>query len=262
MGISNLSLDGFQLISPPFIHTNEEAWYWVSERAGYWNLWICQEGSATIVYEGKEYQVRPGMAFLFAPDATILGTALAGPSLMKNFAMHFQLSAQDTKLLRGKVLGQIIRETDTVYSLIRAVIRLSAFNDSFSIKQTRYLMLSLIALIWREHLHPTETNAELVIYRQLERIQAGQDMFSSVQDLAVEAGLSRIHYGRCFKRITNESPNRYLIIKRIERAKILLKNTQWSMDRIARAIGYAELYFFSRQFRREVGQSPSKYRET
>jgi AraC-like DNA-binding protein len=80
-----------------------------------------------------------------------------------------------------------------------------------------------------------------------------------VPALAREAHASRAHFVRSFKRAFGETPHRYLLRRRIERAKELLRNTPLSVTEVSLAVGFRSLGSFSSAFRQLVGESPSAY---
>lgn len=81
-----------------------------------------------------------------------------------------------------------------------------------------------------------------------------------VPALARSAGVSRAHFNRCFKRAFGETPHQYLLSRRMERAKALLRAGDLSVTEVCHAVGFTSLGSFSTQFRRFVGESPSAYR--
>lgn len=53
----------------------------------------------------------------------------------------------------------------------------------------------------------------------------------------------------------------YLTQKRIERARKLLERTEMKHQAIAQAVGYASVYYFSLQFKKQTGETPGQYRK-
>lgn len=51
-----------------------------------------------------------------------------------------------------------------------------------------------------------------------------------------------------------------MILARIQRAKYLLANSSLSVGQIAESLGYADIFPFSRQFKKKTGQSPRGFR--
>lgn len=82
----------------------------------------------------------------------------------------------------------------------------------------------------------------------------------TVDDLAREAGLSRAHFSREFRRAFGDPPHRYLLTRRLERAAMLLRNTDRSVTEICFAVGLDSLGSFTSSFRRIYGVTPTEYR--
>src|SRR5919108_1973162 len=81
-----------------------------------------------------------------------------------------------------------------------------------------------------------------------------------VNDLARAAGLSRAHFSREFRRVFGETPHRYLLTRRLERAAALLRTTDRSVAEICLAVGLCSVGSFTSSFTRTFGLSPTAYR--
>jgi AraC-like DNA-binding protein len=80
-----------------------------------------------------------------------------------------------------------------------------------------------------------------------------------VPGLARAAHASTAHFSRSFKRAFGETPHQYLLKRRIERAKELLRGTELSVTEISLEVGFRSLGSFSTAFRELVGQPPVEY---
>lgn len=99
------------------------------------------------------------------------------------------------------------------------------------------------------------------LYKVLEKIHSSIGNHMDLQDLAVAANMSVSHFSRLFKDEFGESPKHYLIRQRMEKAKELLSESDDSAQDIARALGYDNVYFFYRQFKKYTGVTTTDYRE-
>lgn len=82
----------------------------------------------------------------------------------------------------------------------------------------------------------------------------------SVAQLAARWGYSRSHFCRLFARQLGMSPQEYIIHARTSLARELLDGTDLAVTQIAAQAGYPDLFRFSKQFKRTIGVSPSRYR--
>ena len=80
-----------------------------------------------------------------------------------------------------------------------------------------------------------------------------------VATLAAEAHASTAHFSRSFKRAFGETPHKYLALRRIERAKELLRGTDRSVTEVSLEVGFQSLGSFGSAFRELVGESPGTY---
>ena len=81
----------------------------------------------------------------------------------------------------------------------------------------------------------------------------------SVHRIAAEVGVSDDYLSRQFRQVTGVSTQEYLRRYRFARAMNLLQ-TDCSVGEVARLVGFRTLSYFSREFTKELGISPSKYR--
>ena len=81
-----------------------------------------------------------------------------------------------------------------------------------------------------------------------------------LDELARTANFSRYHFLRAFRRAFHVTPHEYLTRKRIERAKELLAESEFTVTEICFEVGFESLGSFSTLFHKIVGWSPSIYR--
>lgn len=81
-----------------------------------------------------------------------------------------------------------------------------------------------------------------------------------VPALAHSALMSPGHFSRSFRAAYGETPYSYLMTRRIERAKALLRRGDLSVTEVCMAVGCTSLGSFSSRFTELVGESPSAYR--
>ena len=103
--------------------------------------------------------------------------------------------------------------------------------------------------------------------RDLVRLRKAKDRMDrefeqplDVPALARSAAMSTGHFSRSFKVAFGESPYSYLMTRRIERAKALLRRGDMSVTDVCFAVGCTSLGSFSSRFTELVGESPSAYR--
>jgi transcriptional regulator GlxA family with amidase domain len=105
---------------------------------------------------------------------------------------------------------------------------------------------------------------DLELLRRLLRAKDRMDVASHeewpVRRLARVSGVSEAHFARSFKDAFGVPPHRYLLTRRIERARALLRDTDLPITEIAFQTGWNSLGTFGRVFRDITGESPGELR--
>ena len=112
-------------------------------------------------------------------------------------------------------------------------------------------------------IHPNDEKER----RQINRLNS---LFSAVdkqlqfdwdmKSLSEKAHYSAPHLHRLCLQAFGRSPKQHVIHLRMLRAKSLLLSTQWPVSYIANYVGYANVFTFSKRFKKSTGLSPSAFR--
>jgi AraC family transcriptional regulator len=94
----------------------------------------------------------------------------------------------------------------------------------------------------------------------IEFIEAHLSEDISIGAIAAAIGMSKFHFARSFKLATSCSPHNYVIQRRIDRAKSLLRSGDMTIVDVALAVGFASRSQFSVTFRNACGLTPNRYR--
>jgi AraC family transcriptional regulator len=98
------------------------------------------------------------------------------------------------------------------------------------------------------------------LQRVREYIEENLDDRLTLSDIAGVACLSPYHFSRSFKEAVGVGPQRYVIERRIERAKAMLRRTHQPLGLIAQQAGFADQSHLTSLFRRETGVTPGQFR--
>ena len=96
--------------------------------------------------------------------------------------------------------------------------------------------------------------------RAREIIDANLDGEISLARLARECGLSTSHFSRAFRRTMGMAPHRWLLQRRVDAAKTLLRDRQAPLAEVALACGFADQSHFTRIFTKIANVSPAAWR--
>jgi AraC family transcriptional regulator len=107
---------------------------------------------------------------------------------------------------------------------------------------------------------PAKPLAGWKMRRVIEFIEDNLEGDLSLQSMAAEVDISPLYLARAFKAAVGQSPHQYVLARRIERAKELLRNTDLPVVDVALSSGFSSQSHLSHWFIRQIGVSPALYR--
>ena len=109
-------------------------------------------------------------------------------------------------------------------------------------------------------LEPSNGLSRERLQRVRDYVEAHLDDRMTLADLAGVACLSPYHFSRSFKQAVGVGPQRYIMQRRIERAKTLMRRTSQPLASIALEVGFTDQSHLTQVFRRATGVTPGRFR--
>jgi AraC-like DNA-binding protein len=94
----------------------------------------------------------------------------------------------------------------------------------------------------------------------LDHIEDNLESDTPLSDLAALTGLSVSHFAHAFNAAYGVAPHRYILGRRIDKAKVLLVNSDFTISAISSRVGFSSQSRFTQIFSRHTGLTPSAYR--
>ena len=245
------------------IYENPPGWIWKRSPVDHFNLWMALEGQGTIDLDGESYPFAAGSIFLFPPTACPFGMT-SGNLRMINFTAHIKAQGK-----AAGILSRIARQASPVKlrHFIWAAHLCRYLSEAFYLKskESQKIVLSGLELLlesmhFEKSLPPADPVNDLLM-QSVERIRRNPAAAYTVSEMAAATRLSSAQFTRRFKSITGLTPNRFILEERLGWAESYLRETDMNIQEIASRLGYGDVYFFSRQFRRFRGVPPTALRK-
>ncbi len=233
-----------------------------------YDLWFIWAGRGTMMYSGGRVELRPGVCFWMRPGHVYLGEQDINDRLGVTF-IHFELDGLDALPASVPEVTEV-RDFSFFEAASRRAVQL--MDDSTGPADSRrpeaeaLLKSLLISLARNGELAegPALSPARALHYRKMRALAAlireSPGTLPEIATLAREAGYSPAHFSRVFQEVNGSLPREFIIQSRIERGRQLLFESAMTVGEIATALGYTDIFFFSRQFKDRTGMSPSEFR--
>ena len=234
------------------------------------NLILVYDGEAQLTCNDRRFNVSRGDLVYYKPFDFRIGHTFPD-RLMKCYTVDFLytcpiLDGDNWELLDIKLPFSPVEKIHDDFLFSRLLDIFSSFTkvwlsgDSNRIIRGRSLFIEMLSLLlqWKGG-----NNFNYDKVRKVERaIQYMTEHYFSpltLQELADNLGISPSYFGNIFKDVTGKSPITYLIDIRLRKAKDLLLDG-YSVSEVAEKVGFSDLYYFSKCFKKNEGVSPSHYK--
>lgn len=227
-----------------------------------YDLFYVWGGEGTVALNGKPYNVEKGHCFLFKPGDETTATHNPQDPLVLTY-IHFDVT-EPLRLvpLAHRILGNTISFESLLTQYVRLFL-LKSFGAEIEAKLIlKQLMIHLLRKEQEKEKQMEDTsNSLLETIREIANyIQQHPGELHTIGSLAARANLSQRYFSEKFKQIIGQTVKSYIVYSRIKRAEHLLHFTGMTVTEAAYTLGYNDLHFFSRQFKKYTGKNPSKIR--
>lgn len=132
------------------------------------------------------------------------------------------------------------------------------YNSGYSIMLSLYDFLNSLDEFY---MHKKIPNKNVYMTRAVEYIKQNYNKNISVENIANLLGIERSYLSRLFKTYKNKSTQNYIIDYRMRQAKRMFEEEDVNVSQVCVAVGYTNIYCFSRIFKSRVGMPPKEYME-
>ena len=81
----------------------------------------------------------------------------------------------------------------------------------------------------------------------------------NIEELCAQFGISRSSLQSLFRNNLSIAPKEYVSSLKLEKSKLLIKESKFTISEIATMLGFSTIHYFSRRFKQEFGLTPTEY---
>ncbi|MFC3123104.1 helix-turn-helix domain-containing protein [Agaribacter flavus] len=169
---------------------------------------------------------------------------------------HLDVSEKWNDSVKGRPDAEFCEYNQQIYHLLSMIyyepdtsLQIPAFTQL-----DNYIAKSL-------QVHQTRSQESQRIWQLQQALEQRLHYNWTVESMSEIANYSPPHLHRLFQQHFGKSPLQYLIHLRMERAKYLLTQSNWSIEQIGEQVGYSDVFNFSKRFKKSVSIAPGHYRK-
>lgn len=256
--LSNMHLKGYNPVNVGSHESDNDHSYGPAIRK-YYLLHYVISGSVSFQKGDKHYEVGSGQCFIIRPDEITVYSA----SGHWHYVWIGFCAGEVPAFLKTLDIADA-KDLEHIFLEIEANV--DKYNAPSSKKGAREAYLSgkiseIMAMLELAYDKPAESDSELEIKKIKDYIDLRLSSDLKVGNIADTFNISAAHLSRKFKEIVGESPQNYIINARLKEAAGLMLVHGLSPTAASAAVGYSDIYLFSKMFKRRYGISPRKYKK-
>lgn len=259
-------------------------WNWENIHSPFARIYYVKEGYAKTKIGDKVYELKPNNLYLTPPFTLhndecdshfslfyihFYEKVLHKESIFDRYIFPVEVKATDLDYLLTKRLLQInpgrqLRHFDPkLYDNQPSFSRYAAQNNKLPLHitiETQGILYQLTSKFLKQMKHRSSFK-DVRISRIVRYIHENTDKDINISKLADIACISDDHFIRIFKKEMNCTPLKYVNVKKIEKAQLLLITTNMSIRDIAIELSIDNISYFNRMFKQYTSKTPVQYRE-
>lgn len=272
-----------RLVSAFFYRLPENFGY-SGERHRGWEFVYVESGSVSVYADGSEYLLKKGEMVCHKPfefhtvkpcakDASVIIFCFETPSAQMDYfnnkILHINqrqkqylidIADMGAKVFLPKHPLEIVKDGQMDISP-----ESNELNHQYIKNTIQLLIISLLGSDTTEKKNRISAYEHYCIRQNLtsdiiEYLRLNMDKKLTLADISVRFSYSLSSIKRIFKEETGNSIIDYLNSLRLERARMLIERDGLTIGQAAAAVGYENIYYFSKSFKNKFGKSPSKFK--
>lgn len=229
-----------------------------SRRRDYYILYMT-EGDMFMEIDNKKLCISEGQLIIIKPETLYSYYGINGKKVQYLWIHFSGNEAKSTVLKFNLTLNTVmnIGVRQKLFEYWHHIFYEFLKNDSF-FSESSCCILKQILIMFSRYANCSDKKQQFL--KSLFYIHEHLESDICIRNLSELENLSDTRFRSEFKKSLGMSPKEYIINLRIETACMLLSESDISISEVARLVGYADPYYFSRIFKRKTGISPLCYK--
>lgn len=224
----------------------------------WWAFELVTEGDGIFVCDNIRYELHPGDIFIIRPDNMISFYCL-NRFLRKKYVLieggmkeYICKDLQSVNVIRPENPSRM----EKIYSDIKQIILAQGEFVQEELEVQAYALLVELNRLAMPIQYPSP------LCQALKIIDANPRLDHTLNNLSIKCNVSISTLSKLFQHYLKTSPMKYVIDRRLEHARQLIKLSNMQLKEISERCGYNSESFLSRSFKKKFGISPASYRRS
>lgn len=236
------------------------------ESHGHWELTFIDSGELETSIDGEYFTLKNYELLLYAPRQYHTQHTNTEHSC-SYLTVMFDMDCTHEDELKNRVFQANRDALTTINNFVRASGNDQVFSKDLMIC---FLQEIVVRLIYSDFIDdspvantPMQQKFENELLNEV-LIYINDNIYTAItiEKLCQEFSISRSSLQQLFKNNLNTAPKQYISDLKLQKSKLLIKESKYTISEISNILGFASIHYFSRKFKQQFGITPTDYAKT
>ena len=238
-------------------------YFFPGEAHNYFELTYVDNGAMTTTVDGEDYQLEKLDLMLYSPGQ--FHTQGTGPNTSCSYlTVMFEMDFENPYLLTNRVYHAHKEIYNALTSFIKVSNMENMYDDDLMICYLKEILLYILQYDFKEDEEvsssPMQERFESELLNEIiQYINAHIYEQFTIEEICHQFSISRSSLQTLFKKNLKVAPKQYISNLKLNKGKLLIKESTHTISEISAMLGFTSVHYFSRKFKQEFGITPSDY---
>ncbi len=231
----------------------------------FWEITYVDTGELFSKIDSVEYRIKAHQLLFYAPNQSHTQNTTDSTCSYLTVIFDMEISKEDEKLLKNKVfdINQKVAELLSYFNRLKN-------DDKAYISDLSTSLIQLIVVLILSSVHDKNDGSHVNTMMQAKyqdellgeiALYIQENIYTpiTVKDICYRFALSRSSLQALFRNNLGTTPKKYISDLKFFKSKQLIKESSYSISEIARICGFSSIHYFSRDFKKRYGITPTEY---
>ena len=247
-----------------YYNVRSSNYFFPGEKDQYWEITFVDRGTLHTTIEDHKYQLTSNQMILYAPGQFHRQNTTNEACSYLTIIIDLETNLDNQKKLVNTVF-EIDRDSRAaIETFVKSNDQKSAYDRDLMIIALEKIIINLlkkgekslskVASTPMQQRFENELLNEILLY-------INENIYTAfnIEELCAQFGISRSSLQSLFRNNLSIAPKEYVSSLKLEKSKLLIKESKFTISEIATMLGFSTIHYFSRRFKQEFGLTPTEY---
>ncbi|MEY8257730.1 AraC family transcriptional regulator [Erysipelotrichaceae bacterium 66-17] len=247
-----------------FYNVRGPHYFFPGESDSNWEFTFVDNGELLSTVEDQTYKISSNQMMIYAPNQFHDQKTLEKATSYLTVIVDLDIGEENKEIISNKVFDLDRDSRQVLDTFIRTDDSISPIEYNKMILTIEKIVVNLLS----QQTKPAQKMANTPMQQKFEDellneiiLYINENIYSPlyVEDLCERFAISRSSLQSLFRNYVYTAPKEYISNLKLEKSKVLIKESKYTISEIAYILGFSSIHYFSRRFKQKFGMSPTDY---